>query len=29
MGDLPIFKRPTFWAAAVAVAFVLLNIIFW
>ncbi|MGH9515378.1 MAG: sodium:solute symporter family protein [Terriglobales bacterium] len=29
MEALPIFKRPTFWAAAVAVAFVVLNIIFW
>jgi SSS family solute:Na+ symporter len=29
MGDLPIFKRPIIWAAALAVAFVILNIIFW
>ena len=29
MGDLPIFKRPTIWAGAVAVAFVVLNILFW
>jgi solute:Na+ symporter, SSS family len=29
MEDLPIFKRPIFWAAAVAVVFVVLNIIFW
>jgi solute:Na+ symporter, SSS family len=29
MGDLPIFKRPVTWAAALAVAFVILNIIFW
>ncbi len=29
MGDLPIFKRPAVWAAALGVAFVILNIIFW
>jgi SSS family solute:Na+ symporter len=29
MGDLPIFKRPIIWAAALAVAFVILNIVFW
>ena len=29
MGQLPIFKRPIFWAAAVAVGFVALNILFW
>lgn len=29
MEQLPIFKRPIFWAAAVAVGFVVLNIIFW
>ena len=29
MGDLPIFKRPTIWAGAVAIAFVVLNILFW
>ena len=29
LGDLPIFKRPVFWAAAVAIAFVLLNVVFW
>ena len=29
MGDLPIFKRPVVWAAALGVAFVILNIIFW
>lgn len=29
MGHLPIFKRPAVWAGAVAVAFVVLNILFW
>jgi SSS family solute:Na+ symporter len=29
MEDLPIFKRPTIWAGAVAIAFVVLNILFW
>jgi solute:Na+ symporter, SSS family len=29
MENLPIFKRPIVWAAAVAVGFILLNIIFW
>ena len=29
MGQLPIFKRPIFWAAAVAVGFLALNILFW
>jgi SSS family solute:Na+ symporter len=28
-GNLPLFKRPLFWAAAVAVVFVILNVIFW
>jgi SSS family solute:Na+ symporter len=28
-GAFPVFKRPIFWAAAVAVAFVALNVIFW
>jgi SSS family solute:Na+ symporter len=28
-GHFPLFKRPIFWAAAVAGGFVLLNIIFW
>ncbi len=28
-GQFPIFKRPITWAAAVAVGFVLLNVIFW
>ena len=29
MGRLPVFKRPAFWATAVAAGFVALNIIFW
>jgi SSS family solute:Na+ symporter len=29
MGQLPIFKRPVVWAGAVAIAFVVLNILFW
>ena len=28
-GDFPFFQRPIFWAGAVAVAFVALNILFW
>jgi solute:Na+ symporter, SSS family len=28
-GQFPIFKRPITWAAAVAIAFVALNILFW
>ena len=28
-GDLPLFKRPIFWAAVIAVIFVILQIIFW
>jgi SSS family solute:Na+ symporter len=28
-GDLPIYQRPIFWAAIVAMVFVILNIIFW
>ncbi len=28
-GDMPLFKRPIFWAAVVFVVFVALNIIFW
>jgi solute:Na+ symporter, SSS family len=28
-GDLPMYKRPAFWAVVVAVVFVVLNIIFW
>jgi solute:Na+ symporter, SSS family len=28
-GELPIYQRPIFWAAIVAVVFVILNIIFW
>jgi SSS family solute:Na+ symporter len=29
LGHLPLFKRPIFWAAAVAIAFIILNVIFW
>lgn len=29
MGHLPIFKRPIIWAAAVAIGFIFLNIVFW
>ncbi len=28
-GDLPLVKRPIFWAGAVLVVFIILNIIFW
>ena len=28
-GDLPLVKRPIFWAGVVGLAFVVLNIIFW
>src|SRR3979490_1471377 len=28
-GDLPLYQRPIFWAAIVALVFVILNIIFW
>jgi solute:Na+ symporter, SSS family len=28
-GDVPLYQRPAFWAGAVAVVFVVLNIIFW
>jgi SSS family solute:Na+ symporter len=28
-GHFPIFQRPITWAAAVAVGFVILNLIFW
>ena len=28
-GDMPLYKRPVFWAVVVAVVFVILNIIFW
>ncbi len=28
-GDLPLLKRPIFWAITVAVVFVILNLIFW
>src|SRR6266571_1520848 len=29
VGDVPIYKKPLFWAAIVVVVFVILNIIFW
>ncbi|MGA7441920.1 MAG: sodium/solute symporter, partial [Candidatus Sulfotelmatobacter sp.] len=29
VGDLPLYKKPLFWAAVVAVVFVVLNVIFW
>ena len=28
-GDLPLYKRPLFWAIVIAVIFVILNLIFW
>jgi hypothetical protein len=28
-GDMPLIKRPIFWAAIIFVVFVALNIIFW
>jgi SSS family solute:Na+ symporter len=28
-GDMPVYRRPIFWAGVVAVVFVILNIIFW
>jgi SSS family solute:Na+ symporter len=28
-GDLPLYQRPIFWAAVVAVALVVVNIILW
>jgi len=28
-GELPFYHRPVFWAGAVAVVFILLNILFW
>jgi len=28
-GQFPVFKRPIFWAAAVGLGFVILNVIFW
>src|SRR5580692_9745500 len=28
-GDMPLYQRPIFWAGAVGVVFVILNIIFW
>jgi SSS family solute:Na+ symporter len=27
--DMPLYKRPIFWAAVVSVVFVILNILFW
>ena len=27
--DIPLMKRPIFWAAVVAIVFVVVNIIFW
>jgi len=29
VGDVPLYKKPLFWAAVVATVFVILNIIFW
>ena len=29
VGDVPVYEKPLFWAAVVAVVFVILNIIFW
>jgi SSS family solute:Na+ symporter len=29
IGDVPLYQKPLFWAAIVAVIFVILNIIFW
>src|SRR6266566_495106 len=29
VGDVPIYKKPLFWAAIVVIVFVILNIIFW
>ncbi len=29
VGDIPIYKKPLFWAAVVLIVFVILNIIFW
>ncbi|MFY9742160.1 MAG: Na+/galactose cotransporter, partial [Candidatus Sulfotelmatobacter sp.] len=29
VGDVPLYQKPLFWAAIVAVVFVSLNIIFW
>jgi SSS family solute:Na+ symporter len=28
-GELPFYHRPVFWAGAVAVVFIVLNILFW
>ena len=29
VGDVPLYQKPLFWAAIVAIVFVVLNIIFW
>jgi SSS family solute:Na+ symporter len=29
VGDVPFYQKPIFWAAVVAVVFLVLNIIFW
>jgi hypothetical protein len=29
IGDVPLYQKPLFWAAAVVVVFFVLNIIFW
>jgi SSS family solute:Na+ symporter len=29
IGNVPLYQKPLFWAAIVAVVFVILNIIFW
>ena len=29
VGDVPIYKKPLFWATIVVIVFVILNIIFW
>ena len=29
VGDVPLYQKPLFWAAVVAVVFFVLNIIFW
>ena len=28
-GDLPLYKRPVFWAAVIGLVFVILNVVFW
>jgi SSS family solute:Na+ symporter len=27
--DMPLYRRPIFWAAVVAVVFIILNLLFW